>query len=103
MDPIRKYKPAKLTQLLKEATPLPSLGTSQLLGLTVALLVTEDTVKCLPAFFQATEKSLRVKVLLQLPKNLQALFSFYDVSEWITENWRHLTVPILKLAEKLCS
>jgi hypothetical protein len=27
----------------------------------------------------------------------------FDVSEWIAKNWQHLTVPILKLAEKLCS
>ena len=40
---IRKCKPAKLTLLLQEATPLQSLGTSQLLGLKVALLLTEDT------------------------------------------------------------
>ena len=53
---IRKCKPAKLTLLLKEATPLPSLGISQLLGLTIALLVTEDTVKCLPAFLHAIEE-----------------------------------------------
>lgn len=25
------------------------------------------------------------------------------MSEWIAKNWQHLTVPILKLAEKLCS
>jgi hypothetical protein len=59
--------------------------------------------ECLPAFLQTTEESLRVKVLLQLPKHLQALFPLFDVSEWIAKNWRYLTVPILKLAEKLCS
>jgi hypothetical protein len=100
---IRKCKPAKLTLLLKEITPLPSLEINQLLGLTVALLVTEDTVKSLTAFLQATEESLRVEVHLQLPKHLQALFPLFDVSEWIAKNWRYLTVPILKLAEKLCS
>ncbi len=62
---IRKSKPAKLTLLLKEATPLPSLGISQLLGLTIALLVTEDTVKCLPAFLHAIEESRRVQLLSQ--------------------------------------
>ncbi len=87
---IRKCKPAKLTQLLKEATPLPTLGTSQLLGLTVALLVAEDMVKCLPSFLQATEESLRVKVLLQLTKHLQALFPLADFSDWIAKNWQHL-------------
>ncbi len=60
---IRKCKHAKLTQSLKKATALPSLETNQLLRLTVALFVTEDTVKYLPAFLQAREESLRVKVL----------------------------------------
>ena len=100
---IRKCKPAKLTLLLKEATPLSSLGTSQLLGLTIALLVTEDTLQCLPAFLQAMEESRRVQLLLQLPKHLQIIFPLSDVNEWIAKNWRHLNIQILKLAEKLCS
>ena len=100
---IRKCKPAKLALLLKEATPLPSLGISQLLGLTIALLVTEDTVKCLPAFLHAIEEPRRVQLPSQLPKHLKILFPLSDVNEWIAKNWRHLTIPILKLAEKLCS
>jgi hypothetical protein len=100
---IRKCKPAKLSLLLQEARPLPSLGTSQLLGLTIALLVTEDTIQCLPAFLQAMEESRRVQLLLQLPKHLQIIFPLSDVNEWIAKNWRHLNIQILKLAEKLCS
>jgi hypothetical protein len=46
--------------LLQKATPLPSLGISQLLGMIVALLVTEDTVYLLPVFVQEIEESLRV-------------------------------------------
>ena len=72
-------------------------------GLTVALLVTEDTVKFLPEFLQATIESLRVKVLLELPKILQTILPLSDVSEWIAKNWRHLILPIFKLAEKLFS
>ena len=100
---IRKCKPAKLTLLLQEARPLQSLGTSQLLGLTVALLLTEDTVKCLPAFLQTMEESRRLQVLLELPRHLQAFLPLSFVSEWIAKNWQHLTAPIFKLAEKLCS
>jgi hypothetical protein len=49
------------------------------------------------------EESRRVQLLLQLPKHLQIIFPLSDVNEWIVKNWRHLTIPILKLAEKLCS
>ncbi len=56
----RKYKPAKLTLLLQEATPLPSLRNNQMLGLKVAILKTQDTLKCFPAFLPAIEESSRL-------------------------------------------
>ena len=84
---IRKCKPAKLSLLLQEARPLPSLETSQLLGLTVALLLNEDTVKYFPAFLQAMEESCRLQVLMELPCHLQTFLPISDVSEWIAKNW----------------
>ena len=74
-----------------------------MLGLTVAFLLTEDTVKFLPDFLQAIEESRRLQVLLELPRHLQSFLPLSSVSEWIAKNWQHLTAPILKLAEKLCS
>ena len=40
---------------------------------------------------------------MELPRHLQTFLPISDVSEWIAKNWQHLTVPIWKLAEKLCS
>ena len=74
-----------------------------MLGLTVALLLNEDTLKFLPAFLQAMKESCRVKVLMEFARHLQTFLPISDVSEWIAKNWQHVTVPILKLAEKLCS
>ena len=50
----------KRSLLLQEARPLPLLEKNQLLGLTVALLLNEDTVKCLTAFLQAMEESRKL-------------------------------------------
>ncbi len=55
------------------------------------------------SFFTGGERVTQSQIFLKFTKYLQEFFPVYDLSEWIAKNLLHLTIPILKFAEKLCS
>ena len=71
-------------------------------GLTVALLVTEDAVKC-HQLFTGNGRDAKSQSSSTTSKFLKALFQLFDVSEWIVKNWWHLIIQFLELAEGLYS